>query len=96
MYLWITEYRPHAVVFGVVGLIGVQILFIETDDLRDRPGEIMPMVHQHIGEMASKTCSPGLVRKPFSTAPTFFLGSAPRNLCGIVAANDKRVNKLKK
>ncbi|CAM9207184.1 unnamed protein product [Laminaria digitata] len=26
-----------------------QILFIETDDLRDRPEEIMPMVHRHIG-----------------------------------------------
>lgn len=41
-------------VVAVSVVVGVQILFIETDDLRDRPEEIMPMVHRHIGEMTNK------------------------------------------
>lgn len=46
--------RVDGFVNAIAVVVGVQILFIETDDLRDRPEEIMPMVHQHIGEMAPK------------------------------------------
>ena len=45
------------VIIAVVVLVVVQILFIETDDLRDRPEEIMLMVHRHIGEATRKACA---------------------------------------
>ena len=47
------------VIVAVVVIITViaQILFIETDDLRDRPEEIMPMIHRHIGETTRRACA---------------------------------------
>ena len=75
-----------------MGVIDVpQILFIETDDLRDRPEEIMPMVHKHIGEMIPKTFSPGM--STIFDRTHVFLRSAAWNswdLCGIVAANGNK------
>jgi len=31
-----------------------QVMFIESDDLRDNPEEILPRVHKHIGECGSQ------------------------------------------
>lgn len=42
---------------GIVGaclfvfVVAVQLLFIESDDLRDKPDDILPMVHRHIGKV---------------------------------------------
>lgn len=43
--------------FVFVFASAVQLLFIESDDLRDKPDDILPLVHQHIGKVPRRAAA---------------------------------------